>query len=187
MQGIYERDTLHHIFSVVQPGTVYFDVGANIGLLSIPVVAERPDVEVVSVEASPTVLPFLNKTHAAACSPNWTVIGTAVGACDGEAQFWAGKAALNAYDGLRDTGRGGPKKAVRVSVRTLDEIWRQRGCPAVSVIKMDIEGGEYHAMKGTKEIIGCVKPIFVLEWNKLNLRAYNINHAYPVDTQAYHW
>ena len=50
-------------------------------------------------------------------------------------------------------GAGGPKEAVTVSVRTLDEIWRQRGCPAVSVIKMDIEGGEYLAMEGAKEIV----------------------------------
>ena len=86
-KGIYERDTLYHILSVVQPGTAYFDVGANIGLLSVPVVAERPDVEVLSVEASPTVLPFLNKTHAAAACLNWAIIGTAVGARSSEAQF----------------------------------------------------------------------------------------------------
>src|ERR1051326_4062271 len=75
-QGIYERETLYLIMSIVKPGTTYFDVGANIGLLSVPIVAERPGVQVVSIEASPTVLPFLNKTHAAARSPNWTVLET---------------------------------------------------------------------------------------------------------------
>src|SRR5690242_13266422 len=69
-QGIYERDALCLILSTVQPGTTYFDVGANIGLLSVPVLAERPGVEVVSIEPSPTVLPFLNRTHAAARCPN---------------------------------------------------------------------------------------------------------------------
>jgi FkbM family methyltransferase len=70
---------------------------------------------------------------------------------------------MGAFDGLRDTGRGGRKSPVRVAVRTLDEIWEKCGCPPVSVIKMDIEGGEYRALHGAKSIIAREKPVFVVE------------------------
>ena len=175
-EGIYERDTTCLILALAEPGTTYFDVGANIGLLSVPVLAERPFVKVVSIEASPDTLHFLRKTHAAAPRrEDWTIIGAAVGSENGEAEFWSSGGAMGAFDGLRDTGRGGRKSAVRVPLRALDQIWETCGCPAISVVKMDIEGGEYCGLQGAKSIIARERPVFVVEWTELNLRAYGIN------------
>jgi FkbM family methyltransferase len=168
-EGIYEPETTNLVLSLAERGTTYFDVGANIGLLSVPVLTVRPGVKVVSIEASPNTLHFLRKTHAAARRPEeWTVVGAAVGAQSGEAKFWSGDVALGAFDGLRDTGRGGVKRAVSVPVRTLDNIWQEYGYPAISVIKMDIEGG-------AKEITSRARPIFVIEWTNNNLSAYGID------------
>jgi FkbM family methyltransferase len=175
-EGIYERDTTYLILALVEPGTTYFDVGANIGLLSVPVLAARPLVKVVSIEASPDTLNFLRKTHAAAPRrEDWTVIGVAVGSENGEAEIWSGGGAIGAFDGLRDTGRGGRKNPVRVPLRALDEIWEECGCPAISVVKIDIEGGEYGALQGAKSIIARERPVFIVEWTQLNLHAYGIN------------
>jgi FkbM family methyltransferase len=175
-EGVFERDTTNLILSLVEPDTTYFDVGANIGLLSVPVLAVHPRVRVVSIEASPNTLPFLINTQAAAPrQPDWTLVGAAVGAESGDAEFWCGDVAQGAFDGLRDTGRGGSKRAVRVPVRALDDIWQEQGCPAISVIKMDIEGGEYSALQGAKEIIARAKPVFILEWTDENLRSYGID------------
>jgi FkbM family methyltransferase len=174
-EGIYEHETLNIILSLVEPDTTYFDIGANIGLLSVPVLAERPFVKVVSVEASPDTLHFLKKTHAVAPRrEDWTIIDAAVGSENNETEFWFGGGAIGAFDGRRDTGRGGRKRAVRVPLRALDQIWETCGCPPVSVVKMDIEGGEYDALQGAKSIIAREKPVFVVEWTDLNLRAYGI-------------
>jgi FkbM family methyltransferase len=174
--GIYERETVHFILSLVESGTTYFDVGANIGLLSVPVLAERPFAKVVSIEAAPDTLRFLRKTQAAAHRrENWTVVGAAVGSENGEAEFWSGTVAMGTYDGLRDTGRGGRKRPVRVPLRTLDQIWEACGCPAISVVKMDIEGGEYGALQGAKSIIARERPVFIVEWTDMNLPAYGIH------------
>jgi FkbM family methyltransferase len=174
-EGIYEQDTTNLILALVEPGTTYFDVGANIGLLSVPVLAVRPLVKVVSIEASPDTLHFLRKTHAVARRrEDWTVIGAAVGSENGEADFWSGGGAMGAFDGLRDTGRGGRKSPVRVARLTLDQIWETCGCPATSVVKMDIEGGEYGALQGAKSMIAQERPVFIVEWTDLNLYAYGI-------------
>jgi FkbM family methyltransferase len=175
-EGVYERDTTCLILALAEPGTTYFDVGANIGLLSVPVLAACPDVKVVSIEASPDTLHFLKKTHAVARRrEDWTVVGAAVGLQNGEAVFWSGDVALGAHDGLRDTRRGGWKRPVRVPLCALDQIWEARGCPTVSVVKMDIEGGEYDALQGAKSIIARERPVFVVEWTDQNLRAYGIS------------
>ena len=174
-EGFYEKDVTNLILSLVGPETTYFDVGANIGLLSVPVLATYPSVKIVSIEASPSTFSYLMRTHARALRrDNWTVVGVAVGATSSQSDFWVCDAAQGAFDGLRDTGRGGRKVAMRVPVVMLDEIWRDLRCPRVSLIKMDIEGGEFHAIQGAKDIIARDRPIFIIEWYDGNLKAYNI-------------
>jgi FkbM family methyltransferase len=131
---------------------------------------------VVSIEASPDTLLFLRKTQLTAQrSDNWFVIGAAVAAKAGEAEFWSScGGAMGAFDGLRDTRRGGQKRLVRVAVRTLDDIWREQGCPPVSIVKMDIEGGEYHGLRGAKELLSQASPTFIIEWNDQNFTAYGV-------------
>jgi FkbM family methyltransferase len=175
-EGIYERDTTYLILALAESGTTYFDVGANIGLLSVPVLAVCPGVKVVSIEASPDTLHFLKKTHAVAHRrEDWTIVGAAVGLKSGDAEFWSGDLAQGAYDGLRDTRRGGRKRPVSVPLRALDQIWEECGRPAISVVKMDIEGGEHDALQGAKSIIARERPVFVVEWTNMNLHAYGIN------------
>src|SRR6185312_12981863 len=102
-EGIYESELMKLLLSVVRPGTVYFDVGANIGLLSVPVLTSRPGVKVVSIEPSPDTLRFLQRTHSSATRRNeWTIIGAAVGETNGEEVFWCAAGARSAFDGLRD-------------------------------------------------------------------------------------
>jgi hypothetical protein len=48
------------------------------------------------------------------------------------------------------------------------------GKPKVSVIKIDIEGGETSALKGATSIIEACRPYIVFEWNPINLLAYGI-------------
>src|SRR5712691_12881150 len=57
-EGIYEADLTRVILSLVRPGSWYFDLGANIGLMSVPVVASAPESRVLSFEPSPNSLPY---------------------------------------------------------------------------------------------------------------------------------
>src|ERR1700730_1556499 len=56
--GIYEKEIINLILRLVTPGTTYFDIGANIGLMSVPVLAIHPSVKIVSIEASPSTLAY---------------------------------------------------------------------------------------------------------------------------------
>jgi FkbM family methyltransferase len=174
-EGIYERTTLDLILSLVKPATTYFDIGANIGLMSVPVLATRPEVKIVSVEASPIALDCLRRTHAAAPRrEDWKIVGVAVGNGSGETEFWSAGGGQDAFSGIRDTGRGGPKQSLKVPLRTIDEIWRSCGSPPVSVVKLDIEGGESLALAGASACVGTTKAALVIEWAEQNLQAYDL-------------
>jgi FkbM family methyltransferase len=128
---------------------------------------------VISIEASPDTLPHLERTHAA--SPHrerWRIVGCAAGSEGGTATFFAAKPADGAFDGLRDTGRGGIKQTVAVNVRPLDEIWQEAGKPKVSVIKIDVEGAETEVISGARKLIAQERPALVIEWSRLNLPSY---------------
>ena len=174
-QGIYESDIVRFVNHFVTPGSVYLDVGANIGVMAIATLASRSDCRVVSVEASPTSLAFLSRTHAANANRNrWTIVPKALAARPGAATFFEGPAAQGVMDGLRDTGRGGAMKSISVAVTTIDQLWTELGRPAISVIKMDIEGGERDALVGAEICLAALHPALVIEWSRLNLPSYDV-------------
>jgi FkbM family methyltransferase len=178
-QGIYEQNTLQLLLHLIGQSGTYIDIGANIGLLSVPVLARRPEVKVISIEASPTTLSFLKATRDA--SPHrdrWSIVGSAVGEAAGSTTFWAARPENGAFDGLKNTGRGGEGRTVVVDVLPLDDIWRSAGSPKVSVVKVDVEGGETGVMRGSRALIERDGPAFVIEWSRANLPAYGIEPGY---------
>jgi FkbM family methyltransferase len=177
-QGIYELALTRSVNNMIRAGTTYFDVGANIGLLSVPALATRPDCRVVSIEASPTTLQYLRRTHAASeYKARWTIVGEGVADICGKATFYESIPERGAMDGFRDTDRSGERRPVSVPVTTIDTIWGKLGYPETSVIKLDIEGGEMAALKGGEQCLRANRPLVFLEWNVENLDAYGINHC----------
>jgi len=69
---------------------------------------------------------------------------------------------------------GGAKQPVLIECRPLDQIWMEAGNPRVSVIKIDVEGGESDAIAGAHRLIHRDRPALVIEWSRLNLPAYEI-------------
>jgi FkbM family methyltransferase len=173
-QGIWEQDLVQIVAALVRPNTTYFDVGANIGLTSIPILAACSDCKVVSFEASPNVLQFLKRTvQDSRFCDRWQIIAKALGNEIGTTQFAMGSPKLSPFDGLLDTGRAGPTKGTTVSISTLDAEWEALNNPKVSVIKLDIEGGELDALQGATRCIESEQPFIVLEWNATNLMPYD--------------
>src|SRR5262249_24120728 len=63
-EGIYESEILRLVQKVVTPHSWYFDVGANVGLMSIPILQMDNNVHVLSFEPSRNSYPYLQKTWA---------------------------------------------------------------------------------------------------------------------------
>jgi FkbM family methyltransferase len=184
-QGIYEEDLVKMLLAAVEENSVMFDLGANIGLMAIPVLQSGRGIRVCSFEPSPNTLPYLRRTQASSpWADRWEIIPKAAGSAAGEAVFSVATADVGALDGFKDTARAGPMTQVKVPVATLDEEWIRLGKPRVSVIKIDIEGAETMALAGATQILHSERPLVFLEWNASNLAAYDVAPSRLLDIAA---
>lgn len=172
-QGTYEHDIVQLLIRLIKPDSYFFDVGANIGLISVPILYQCRSNRVVSFEPSPNTLPYLQRTIATSLyRTRWVIVNKAVGAEIGETEFHVSAPQEGAFDGINDTKRGGFKKEIIVNMTTLDAEWELLGKPNVSVIKIDVEGAEINVLKGAVECITNQKPYIITEWNEYNFKSY---------------
>ena len=129
--------------SLLRPGSLCFDVGANIGEKSESLLAVGS--RVVAFEPNPQVLPELRARCGS--NANWTLVAAALGSGAAISPLYA--RAGHANSGLF---QGGEVVATYdVPVVTLDAAIRRFGAPAFC--KIDVEGWELEVLKGLSEPI----------------------------------
>ncbi len=175
------------LWTLTKQDTTYIDVGANIGLMSVPILAWVPSARVWSFEPSPASLVYLQRTVGVSrYRERWRVIPKA--ACDqvGQADFYTSIESGGAMDGFRRTGRVNGTTQAMVECTTLDRIWTEQGRPRVSCIKIDVEGSELEVLAGGERCIESERPAILLEWNAVNLRAYDRSPGILLDYARAH-
>ncbi|MFL6537609.1 MAG: FkbM family methyltransferase [Chthoniobacterales bacterium] len=172
-QGIFEYDNVRILQQLYREGSYMFDVGANLGLMAIPILHMSQTSRVVSFEPSPNSVPFLQKTISqSAYAERWRLIAKAVAAEHGYAEFSLSDPRSGLYDSLKPTHRAGELRRVQVELTTLDAEWKAIGQPDVSIIKIDVEGAEVDVLRGALACLQQTRPTVLLEWNRTNLLAH---------------
>jgi FkbM family methyltransferase len=163
--GTYESDLQASINDLIEPGWTAFDVGANIGFVSLLFAKklERSG-KIFAFEALPINLDRL-QTHVEinALDSRIDVIPAAVTASSKPVQFLIGPSgAMGKAEG--SAGRTVEhREAVDVPGICLDDFVYRDGNPIPQVIKMDIEGGEVLALEGMKRLLIEAHPLILLE------------------------
>ena len=171
--GLYEWDNVRLLFSSLRKNATAFDVGANIGLMAIPLLEREPTLSVISVEPSPHNYESLIRTaKESSYHSRWEIVTKALSDHTGETEFHCSAPGLGAYDGLTVTGRSGPMTTIRVPLATLDEVWRGKGQPSTCAIKIDVEGAELQVLRGAAGCIKSERPLILVEWNETNLNGF---------------
>jgi FkbM family methyltransferase len=165
----FEPYTVAALRAAVRPGDTVFDVGANIGFFST--LLSRwvgPEGRVLAFEPEPENLGMLHDNLARNTCLNVSVVEAAVGAAPGAATF-----SLDASTGSTgclgdDPTAGelavgtGSVRLIETPVETLDRVVASRDA-VPDVIKMDIEGGEIHALEGAAATLDRHRPIVISE------------------------
>jgi FkbM family methyltransferase len=181
-EGIYEWDNLRVLQAMSVEDTTVFDVGANIGLMAVPLLATNSKITVHSFEPSPNSLPYLRRTvTAGGFGERWKLIEKAVGAEIGSVDFHLADEAHGAFDSVRNTERVAIGRNVKVPLTTLDAEWQSAGQPRISLIKIDVEGAEHFALQGATACIAKNLPAILVEWNAINLRAFECEPAWLLE------
>lgn len=150
---------IDRILASARPGDTVFDVGANIGLLSVVVAASVPEIAVHSFEPNPDTACRARQNVVLNCCSNVTVHALALGHDNGVSRLYATEG---------DSGKDSmvPRAARRVASLTVqveraDDVARRLDLHP-SIVKIDVEGAEMHVLLGMQHLLrGTVRDLFV--------------------------
>ncbi|MBI4732009.1 MAG: FkbM family methyltransferase [Chloroflexi bacterium] len=184
--GTYEPDIQSALHELIPAGAVIYDVGANIGYVSLLLAkAAGEGGKVFAFEALPSNVEQLRRNvELNGMERQVTVVAKAVTQAPGPVRFLVhasggmGKAAGSA-------GRDDPYQSdVTVDGISLDEFTFGQGNPPPQVVKMDIEGGEVLALPGMRRLLAEARPLMLMElhgpessrvaWETLTAARYEI-------------
>ena len=147
------------------PGTVAIDVGANVGLHTVPLSqAVGWTGRVFAFEPLPANVERLKANLEMNRLSNVEVHPVALGRADGIVALHLSDDAAYCSTVSVAGGRANGATAA-VPIARLDTIWRSAGRPRVSVLKVDIEGDEFAVLEGSRDLLAKCRPALLLEAN----------------------
>jgi len=184
--GTYEPELQSALRELVPTGALIFDVGANIGYVSL-LLAKAAGVNgnVIAFEALPSNAEQLRRNVALnGMERRVKVVDRAVTQASGPVHFL-----VHASGGMgKVAGSAGREDKYQSEVTvpgiSLDEFVYGQGNPPPQVVKMDIEGGEVLALPGMRRVLAEARPLMLMElhgpvssrvaWETLNAAGYRI-------------
>jgi FkbM family methyltransferase len=153
--GIYELRKQIAFCSVIQPGNVVYDLGANVGFYSLLAsTMVGPTGRVFSFEPLPRNLALLRRHIATNSLNNCIAIEAAVASHDGTAKF---ETRCDSH-----TTKLSEEGDIAVKLVSLDGLVASRQILGPDVIKCDIEGAEFDALNGARRTLVHYRPILLL-------------------------
>ncbi len=200
--GTYEPELQAAVRDWIRPGMVVYDVGANIGYISLLLARQAgPGGQVYAFEPLPANLERIRRNletahsirpgeKAIAFAPV-TPVAAAVVDTPGPVRFLT-HASTSMGKAAGSAGRSDEHYQSEIEVQglTLDEFaCGGAGHPLPQAIKMDIEGGEVLALQGMGRLLGEARPLLLLElhgpesaraaWQALGAAGYTIRRMQP--------
>lgn len=181
ISGTYEPNSLLVVKNALTENSVFFDIGANAGVFTLAASQwVGPKGLVVAFEPSAREYQLLEENVTLNQLSNVRLEKLAISNTNGSAllniatQRHNGQNTLCrefAYEGV-DSGT-----AETVSIRTLDQYISEKEISRLDLIKLDIEGAEYNALLGAKNILTMLRPILIFEIVKSALQKNGIDIA----------
>ena len=168
-QGTYEPHVSEELLRLLQPGSVFVDVGASVGYFTILAArAVGPKGRVIACEPGPqnhsalllnTVVNDLDNVRILPCAVSDTAAVLLYHHLGG------GNGAISAFDGTPESL--GTRELVQA--RRLDDILE--GEPRVDVVKIDVEGAEGRVIAGATQTLRRHAPTLLFEFSPPGLEA----------------
>jgi FkbM family methyltransferase len=167
--GAYERELVLLMKRTLKAGMTVLDVGANVGYFSA--VASGLVGNMGQVHAFEPLAQNLSRLRKNLSAFRWAYsYPYAVGDATGTAvihfnESEAGWASLLTSNDL--------ERRAEVDVIRLDDWVNDHAINRIDFVKMDIEGGEYHALQGAQKVLSRFRPVIVAELNAVCLARSN--------------
>ncbi|MDB5280372.1 MAG: Methyltransferase FkbM [Ferruginibacter sp.] len=147
--GIYEKDMVAFLQNHLKPGDIYFDIGANIGALGMPVIKKKKNVKYFGFEASPTTFEYLKLNFQQNNFHHYELHNNLVYECDNfSTKFYE----TDKY-GEGSLAPTFTDHYVFVNSVTLDTFCIERNLTRINLMKVDVQGFELSVFKGMKQLL----------------------------------
>jgi FkbM family methyltransferase len=162
--GCYENKNFEIIKSILRPGWVFIDIGANIGLFTIyasGLVGNNG--AVFAIEPDPDNVVLLKKNKIKNKLKNITIIAAAAGDRSGTSRLYRSNVNLADH---RMYPSEDPRHSVRVKLIKLDDCLPKKIKYKNIFIKIDVQGFEWKVWSGLREVIQKSRkpPFIILEY-----------------------
>ncbi len=185
--GTYEPELQEALRKFLKPGMTVYDVGANIGYVSLMMAHEvTASGRVFAFEALPVNVERMQKNIVLNNLSNVSVISAAVIDRAAPVEFYIHALSVSMGKAAGSAGRAEEtyKEKITVTGLSLDEFVYGQGNPPPDAVKMDIEGGEVLALPGMRRLLKEHHPILFLElhgpesekaaWENLRAAGYSL-------------
>jgi FkbM family methyltransferase len=157
--GTYEKGTIQLLGDFLKQGSVFMDIGANIGLMSTiasKIVGEKG--RVYAVEANPKTIEVLRHNCAINQCENIEILPIALASEKGSAILYEN---WNVNRGGASLISQGDEDGITVSKERLDDLFSPDS--PVHLVKIDVEGFELEVLKGGVAWFKTQQPVFIIE------------------------
>jgi FkbM family methyltransferase len=167
--GGFELATLRMYGSILRPGDIVLDIGANIGAHTLPfarlvgkdgrVYAFEPTQYAFeklkrNVNANPAISSSIELVHAMLVSDDRNSIVPEI------YSSWP----LRKEDGLHKQHRGKLMSTSDAAAMTLDEFVDRKGIDRIDFVKLDVDGSEAGVLAGAANTLRHFRPRVLMEW-----------------------
>jgi FkbM family methyltransferase len=178
----FEANELRFIREFLQPGNVFWDIGANFGLhtnLAARKVGRKGCV--LAIEPDPRNRLPLRLNVLLNCQGQIRILPLALGESKKQVEFVS--CSQGAYSGLKVADVPGSLKKIKVQQSTLDLIAAEQGWRSVDFLKMDAEGAELLILNGGTEFFSSrPRPVLICEFSDQRTVAFGYQAR-----QIYEW
>lgn len=150
---------LLYIQQVLKPDSVFIDIGTNKGIYLYQAEKVIKTGKVIGFEPNMSLVNYIKPLF-----PKAEIYPFAVSSKSGTAVLNIPKKG----NGLQDTrasleAMGEDVEKVEIQMIALDEFAKEKQWSKIDLIKIDVEGHEFDAVKGCENILKNIKPIFIIE------------------------
>lgn len=159
--GDFEPHTKRFLLREVRPGSIFLDLGANVGYFSLLAGLEAKAARVIAFEPNPDIAARLrDSVEANGLHGRVQVVEKALSDRAGEVLFGIDPA----NSGHSRFAQADHEKVITVEAVPLDD-WLDQNAPNadVSVLKLDVEGAEMQALRGMERMLASARPALIVE------------------------
>jgi FkbM family methyltransferase len=175
-KGYYSEDQLRVLERILRPEMTFVDVGANHGEFTLFAALRLPQGRVISFEPASENYGKLKRNVDLNNLSNITMVQAGLGERAGTATIYRSNELYSdgtSNKGLHSqfVGRGEDAVIETITILRLDDYAAEQGIDRIDVMKIDIEGAELPALRGSDSVLRRFHPVIFLEVSESASRA----------------